>query len=487
MPPRRSALLDLRQPEFRTFREGVTGAAEEVIGIAASAGLVLDDWQCEALSDALQERQDGKWANPQVAEVLPRQNGKNGNLEARQLGGLYVLNERLQTHTAHRFDTCLEHFRRIRGLIEGTPDLSRHVKKILDSNGKESIELMNGNRLLFKARSKGAGRGFDGDAIYFDEAYYLYDLGSMVPSLSAQPNPQLWFTSSHPVEGPESDELRRIMRRGRAGKARMAYLEYGAHIDADPKDDFDLWEAEVLSRLEDREAWAEANPALGIRLTEEYILDVELSAMKPMDFARERLGIVILGDEEDDESEIPPEDWKACLGDLIEFPPTFAIDGTLDRKWFSIGAAGQQGDQVALEVVDHRSGAGWVVDRAKELDAKHKPKAWMIDPRSAAGSFIRELTDAGLNVVEANTSEHCRAAADLYDAILAHQVLHSGQPELDSAVKGATKRVVGDAWLWDRKAGTVVSPLVAVGLARWGHLTAPEPVSVYEERGMRTL
>jgi len=50
---------------------------------------------------------------------------------------------------------------------------------------------------------------------YFDEAYYLLDLGSLVPSLSARVDPQVWFTSSAPLPQVESNLLRQMVRRGR--------------------------------------------------------------------------------------------------------------------------------------------------------------------------------------------------------------------------------------------------------------------------------
>jgi hypothetical protein len=41
--------------------------------------------------------------------------------------------------------------------------------------------------------------------------------------------------------------------------------------------------------------------------------------------------------------------------------------------------------------------------------------------------------------------------------------------ELDSAIKGAAKRTLGEAWAWSRKSSDVdISPLVSVTLAFWG-------------------
>jgi hypothetical protein len=49
---------------------------------------------------------------------------------------------------------------------------------------------------------------------------------------------------------------------------------------------------------------------------------------------------------------------------------------------------------------------------------------------------------------------------------------HLGQPVLDLAVAGATRRELGDRWLWNQETASVdISPLVAVTLAAWGHAT----------------
>jgi len=222
-----TATLTYAPARFEAVPEFSETMGDECIAFARAAGLVLDEWQCDVLRAALGTDRFGRWAAMEVALIVPRQNGKGSVLEALELYHLFMVpTTRLITHTAHRFDTCLDHFRRIRSLIENTPQLLALVKDngrgvgdtpsgIKDSNGKESIELRDGSRLNFKARSKGSGRGFSGDAVYFDEAFWLLELGSLIPSLSAREDPQVWYTSSAPLPRVESDRLRSIIRRGR--------------------------------------------------------------------------------------------------------------------------------------------------------------------------------------------------------------------------------------------------------------------------------
>lgn len=191
-------------------------AGREAIELGESVGILLDPWQQDVLVGSLGERADHRWAATEVGLVLPRQNGKNEILVVREMAGLILFDEDLQTHTAHRFDTSIEQFRKMRDLFTNWDDLRRRVKKIREANGDEGIELLTGQRLNFKARSKGSGRGFTGDLVVLDEAFWLQEMGSLIPSLSARPNPQVWYTSSAPLPREESDPLRRLVRRGRA-------------------------------------------------------------------------------------------------------------------------------------------------------------------------------------------------------------------------------------------------------------------------------
>ena len=132
----------------------------DAVELADQAGLVLDDWQRYVLRHALAMRGD-RWAAFEVGLIVSRQNGKGSVIEALELAALFLFEDvRLILHSAHKFDTAADAFRRILGLIEGNPDFAREVKKVVRSHGSESVELRNGKRLRFIARSSGSGRGF---------------------------------------------------------------------------------------------------------------------------------------------------------------------------------------------------------------------------------------------------------------------------------------------------------------------------------------
>src|SRR5262249_6803666 len=141
-------------PEFRS------STGREAVELCATAGLVLDPWEALALDLALGELADGRWAATEVGLCVPRQHGKNVVVEARELVGLWLIGEELVIHSAQHFKTAKEHFLRLLARVEGTPELSKRVKRVIRSHGEEGIELHGGQRILFFARTKSSGRGF---------------------------------------------------------------------------------------------------------------------------------------------------------------------------------------------------------------------------------------------------------------------------------------------------------------------------------------
>ncbi|MBM7788864.1 hypothetical protein [Tenggerimyces flavus] len=466
-PP--AALLGARAPRYRSVPPAVSSAGEEAVDLLKSAGRPPDDWQADALVDALAEREDGRWASSEVGLVVARQNGKGDILLGKALHSLYLTPVKLILWSAHEFKTVREMFLRVRETIDGCADLSRRVKTIRTSHGEEGVELRDGSRLNFVARSGGSGRGFSPEELLWDEAYALTDdqVAAQMPSTSAQPNPQIWYASSHPLV--MSLVLRRICKRGRSGGAGLTYLE---------------WAADKEASLDDRQAWVDANPGYGIRISEESIVR-ELGSMDPDDFARERLGVVEL-DEEQVVRAIDLELWKTLVDLKTARPagPAVAVDTTPDRAFSAIGTGGVARDgRMHVDVLEHRAGTGWVVDeavkRATELDAC----AVVLDPTGPAGSFIKEFNKRGF-VTEPDKRKRqrqlhilgAREAAQAHGAFVDlannNRLRHRDRLELNKALAGAKTRPLADAAAWSRKDSSVdISPLVAVTEAAYGFAT----------------
>lgn len=453
------------RPAFYTEPSAVSYAGgSDAVRLAELAGLTLDPWQAWALERSLGERPDGSWAAFEVALILPRQNGKGALIEARELAGLFLHeDERLILHSAHEFKTAEEAFRRIRSLIETTPSLSRQVKRVTTAHGSEGIELKNGKRLKFVARSGGSGRGFSGDTLILDEAYALSgaEMAALLPTLSARKNPQVWYTSSAGMAS--SVHLRSIRDRGRAGAGhRLAYMEWCAQPGADG----------VLD-LDDRAGWGQANPGKDVRISEDFIA-AERGALPDDEFARERLGR--WDEPATGEPAYPVAPWTRCLETVEPMPAltgrlVLAADMSWNRQHAAIVAASERIDgRFTLDVIDYRTGSTeWLMPRLQYLNKAHRPAWIVIDPAGPAGSIRAQLESSKLPVRLMSSRDMAQACGDLYDLIDTGSLRHLGQPELDTAVAGAIRLIRGDAWTVGRtKSSADISPLVAAIAAVWG-------------------
>lgn len=464
----RRDLKGVQRPRLSYVPPYVSSTGQEAIELAAMAGLHLDPWEQFVLSESLGEREDGTWAAFEVGLVVPRQNGKGSCLEARELAGLFLLEERLIVHSAHEFDTAMEHFRRLEELIEGTPEFSRRVKKVSHSHGREGIELMNGQRIRFRTRTKGGLRGFTGDLIVFDEAMIFPQAahGAIMPTVAAKSmygNPQLWYAGSAVDQWTMEHGLvlASIRERGLKGDdPALAYFEWSA--DADNPE-------AIADRVQDPETWAIANPGLGIRISVEHVAR-EQRSMDHRTFAVERLGV---GDwprlDGKGEAVIDLEDFEACIDTASKVPDPIplAFDVTPDRSYAAIGIAGVRDDGLEhIEVVEHKRGTGWVAPRVAEICKRHEISEVACDGAGPAASLIPLIENLGIKVVTVTAKEHAQACGRIFDAFRERKLRHLGTPELAAAVDGAVKRQLGDAWAWSRKSSSVdISPLVACTLA----------------------
>lgn len=453
------AVTGVQRPRVLTLPVEVRSTSGiEAAELAASAGLVLDDWQRFALDVALSERADGRWSAFEVGLIVPRQNGKGSILEARELAGLFLFGEKLILHSAHEFKTAAEAFLRIKSLVDNTDDLRRKVARIRTSHGDEGIELTpqaGGGRLRFVARSNGSGRGFSGDTVILDEAYNLgpTQMAALLPTLSARDNPQIWYTSSSPLA--TSQQLHAVRRRALAGGSeRLAFLEWSIDPDVDDRTD--------------PSAWGKANPALGIRISDEFVR-AELDAMPAAEFDRERLGVPDL----EVGAVVPvvnPAAWDrlADPGSELAAAPVFAVDVSPGGVSASIAVAGLRADGlVHVELVDVLAGTSGLAARVAELDARWRPAVWLVDPSGPAVEVLSSWEWRRVSTVEAS-----EAVAGLVAGVKDSGFRwRTEQPRvLASALDGAQTKDRGDgAVRWSRRSSLVdISPLVAVSLALWG-------------------
>lgn len=477
----------------------------DAIEVAAAAGLELDDWQQLDIQLGLARDASDAWLAFQVALIVARQNGKGSILEALELYWLFVTEEPLIGHSAHEYKTAMEAFRRVLFLVTNTDWMRKKVKKVINTNGEEGIELLPnprtgrpGPRLRFMARSKGAGRGFTFHKLLWDEAYALTgeQQDAQLPTLSAVLDPQIWLTSSPPLDSATGEPLFRLRR---AASKRVlngvTFLDYGAEGSLDDLAAIDL---------DDRATWERTNPAMGVRITEE-VVERERASMSDLGFARERL-CIWPPDLAQGFTVISKEQWEAMADPVsgredsptaLKGRPALAVSVSSRnlgpvRASLSLASYREDGKK-HVELIKTGPGTSWLVPDLIKLAKSALACAIVIDPGSPAGSVLADLeAAAGLEsfwehflnsdstvpeLAKMTAGDVARAFGMIYDAATSekpedHDVVHLGQEELLTEVGAAAKRQVGDGHAWDSRNGT--SPLTAldsVTKALWGLVT----------------
>lgn len=405
----------------------------------------MDEWQEQALEAAMGERADGRWSSKFVGISAPRQNGKSQLIVARALAGVLLFGERMVIISAHETDTAREIWKRLIDVVEDNPSLEARLSGRMDAINREFVSFGQGatrQTIKLKARRASGARGFSADCLLLDEAQILgkQAWGSIVPTMSAMPNPQLWLFGTPPTEGDDPFAFSRVRESAQARKARHTWLEWAAQ----PDDDFD-----------DPETWAKANPAFGVRISPEACAD-DRAAMDDEQFARERLGM--WSDSEGHAAGLDVSRW-ASLADADAERGTgvsFGVATSPDRTWAAVAVAWRRPDgsvQAMLAAYDKTT--AWVGDRLRELQA-----TW--------GGQVR-ATKAALDLAPGAKDEpQARADNALADMVTAGTLRHGNQPALNVAVRGARWRTSGDSRVLDQRGSIDISPLVAVSQAVYG-------------------
>jgi hypothetical protein len=439
--------------------------------VAELLGKPLMPWQRFVADVALEvDPRSGRLAYREVDLTISRQQGKTLLTlsvmvhRALAFGGRQNIRYTAQTrnHALAKWED--EHVE----MLKASPLASLFT--VRRQRGQEAIKWITGSMHGITAPNEDAGHSETLDLAVIDEAWSQEDARveqGLSPTMITRPEPQLWVPStagtlkSAYLRG-KIDAGRERLTGTRSNKSSVAYFEWSAPPEADPADPATWWAT---------------MPALGWTVTEQTIQG-EYERLDLPEFCRAYLNWW--------PDEMPAEDWTviafadwAALTDpasRIEGLRAFAADITPERSYGSIGVAGRRRDgRVHVELVDHRPGTGWMVDRLVELRRKWNPCAVVVDDKGPAGSLIAPLAAAGIEVLKPGVGGVAHASQAFYDACALENAAlrHLGQSELAAALAGARRRDLGDGgWAWARKATTVdLSPLVAVTLASWGYAT----------------
>jgi hypothetical protein len=437
--------------------------------IARLLGLDLMEWQRDAVKLFTEMDECGFYAFTDCTLLVPRQNGKSTLL-------LVLLLVRCLGTPGSRCGYGAQDLKSARKMLleVWVPLLDASALKgsykVRSANGSESIRFNNGSVIeLLVSTSTKAQHGQVFDFGVLDEAFSQVDSRvetSVLPAFATRterkPGVQWLVVSTAGTRSGSPYLLERVESRRQLIDAGItsgtAFIEYGAPDDADHTDSA-VWEA--------------CNPALGTTITEDAVR-AELASMGEADFKRSRL---CMWTTQHHDPVVSLETWadlfdaESRRGDNL----MLAFDSVPDGSASSIAIASTRDDGFAhVELVAHEQGTGWLVAEVARIAREHKADRVLVDPRTPASTAITLLRELSVTVTEVTSLDVTQAHAAFVTACQEGKLRHIGQPELASALTGAVRRPVGDAFAWSRRSsGVDISPLVAVTLAAWGLNTFP--------------
>lgn len=448
------------------------------------------DAEQEMIIDAAFGVKDELPAAAEGAVIAGRQTVKSSSLEMVCLGWMFITREPLVLWSAHEFSTTLETFLHMQKLIEANRWAVSKVKRFYASGSGVRIQMWDGRRMAFVARTTSGGRGKTGPKMILDEALELLPehVGAMSAITSTWPSAQRFQGSSGAKT--YSTVLHNTIRRGRSGTMpRGMYFEW---VD-DLPGGCDLAEdcSHVLGspgcRLDDPRRLKRANPTLGrIRadgrgLTLGALTKEREEQPFPLIYARERLGEHEKPAADRDRA-VAPEVWEALRDpdSQIIGEPLFVLDVAPNRAAASIVAVGvNAAGRVHGEVTskpdarsevryDHRTGTAWLLPRFRALIKAFPGMRVVILKGSAAASVAKSLEKLGCRIVWVAESDFAPACGHLMDLLTAEEVAHVGDPELAAAVGLLTQKFVGDrAFVWVRSGAGDITAAVGLTLGAW--------------------
>ena len=449
-------------PRLATPRaSGRASLGWRVARVASLLGRPLMAWQRAVADVALEVNDAGHLQYRTVVVVVPRQQGKSSLLQAvivdRAVAGLdlsilYTAQDRSEAR--RRLLTELHARTLARSPLKGS-------YKVRQTNGDESLRFPTGSTVGIVAPTKTSGHGQTLDLAVIDEAFAQTDLAlpqAFGPAMVTRRDAQMWVVS---VVGDGTDELlQHYQREGAAAlddpASRLAFFEWSA-----PEGD-----------VYDESVWRTCMPALGVTVHADDVR-ADPTYGDPDEFARAYLC-----------RRRPPanlaaldlEGWEVgARADLaLNDPLVLAVDVALDRSHAAVAAGSAHAEGVAVELVDYRPGTAWLVDRVRDLVARHSPRAVLVDGSGPAGSLVVDLERRVPGLVVLTATDVARACGALVDLVAQHRLLHLVDVELDAAVAGAAKLYVGDSFRWRRRTALAdLCPLYAVTFAARAVDTAP--------------
>jgi hypothetical protein len=393
--------------------------------------------------------------------TVPRQSGKTTLMLAQSVQRCLMAARRKTWHTAQTGQAARKKWRELADAVGDSP-LSVTLAGSRRAAGSEALLFANGSELRPHPPTRDGLHGEQGDHNDIDEGW-AYDelqgadvMQAIRPTHATRPGAQTWVWSTRGDRS--STWLHGLIESGYAGLPGVALFDFGIPDDADPTD------VDVIARH---------HPALGYTIEREFLV-AEQSGMPPGEYAR------AYGNRPTGAGErvIPAEPWIAAQT-TAEVPPgrpaygiAVAGDGSAGAL---VAAVLDHRGRPCLEVIEHRPGRSWLVDRVCEL--RDSGQGVVVDRKGPAAPVADALELRGVELLPFGLNDAAAGCQDLFDRVTdpaGPRVLHREHEALDTSVDTAERRFVGDGgWVWKRNPWS--APLEAATLASWAVARNPVP------------
>jgi hypothetical protein len=351
-------------------------------------------------------------------------------------------------------------------MIKASP-LNRFVDQIATGMGNEFVRWKTGSIIRLLSSSSSSGHSKTLHQATVDEVWHDTDdrrEQGLRPAMITIPDKQLLVCST--AGNATSVVLKRKRRIGREAVRKdtgrgVAYFEFSAPEDWDPYKDEELLYQFHPALCPDPPCRC-GNGAWHHTITIDAIRG-ERDGMELGEFIRAYGN----RDSEDIGERVIPDDvWSRVLDKSAA--PTgqlrFGIDASADRDAGAIAA----GDPSVIELLEHRPGVGWMVERAVELAVKWEGVV-VLDASGPIAYMAKDLREKGVQVQALQAGDVAQQCGRMYDDIADRKVTFARRGPLwsrmEKAVVGLAQRPAGDRMVWSREASTEdISPFFAATL-----------------------
>jgi phage terminase large subunit-like protein len=398
--------------------------------------MTLLPWQEHVLTDMLKVDKNGAFIRRTNLLLIARQNGKTHLARIRILAGLFLFGERSIVAMSSNRGMALDTFRKVCDVIEENALLAAQVKQIRVANGQESIELISGARYEIVAATRDGSRGKSADLLFVDELREISEEAwtAAKPITRAKPNSQIFLCSN--AGDAFSSVLNDLRTKALSYPPRtLGYWEYSA-------DDF--------AKITDKNAWYQANPALGY-LIDEATIEEAIATSSVESSRTETLCQWVSALK----SPFPYRAFEDLTVQDLKLEPgrltIFGIDISVTKKQASL-VAGQMLD-------DGKIGVGVVVqfeshvaiDELKmaveisEWAKQYKPRLICFDKYTTM-SVAERLAQTGYKIQDMSGQVFYQACSDLLDSIVNTRLVHNGQQSLVDSINNCAAKETDAGW-----------------------------------------